>query len=116
MGVKKIIDKMIYNSVPKSEFTRRIGDGITEEFIDEIANNGDTQKKLLARIYLSNNKAHDEIHNKLVEVIKDTKTNTDAVSELKGFNRRLVWGFIVLIGLSLLGIGLTYMVQSILGG
>lgn len=57
---------------------------ITEEIINEVANNGDTQKRLLARMYLENKAGHEIINGKIDKVA--IKTN---------FHDKFIWALII---------------------
>ena len=81
-------ERFMFNRTPHSSFAEEsllrgspgMQDAVSEELIDKVANNGDTEKRLLAKIYLENNAAHVEINNKLA--ICATKT---------GFHDKFIW-------------------------
>ena len=91
---------------------RRSEDVISEEMIDLVANNGDTTKRLVARMYISNNLAHKDIQaDQRVQGIK-----------LK-WHERIIWAIFILLfgGLITGAIGFIYwlpkfLVERIIGG
>ena len=113
-------ERFMFNRVPHSRFDGGaplsndpdMQDAVSEELIDKVANNGDTTKRLVARMYISNNLAHKDIQaDQRVQGIK-----------LK-WHERIIWAIFILLfgGLITGAIGFIYwlpkfLVERIIGG
>ena len=81
-------ERFCFNRVPHSRFDGGnllmndpdMQDAVSKELIDKVANNGDTTKRLLARIYLENNAAHTVINGKLA-----------ICAARSGFHHKFIW-------------------------